>query len=140
MPAEPPRDGEGRVVPHDHAEILDDYHVIRHTVPNDLTPDGAGGLRLNSGAYSESSDGGMSVDCAELMLASGLNELAYVADRTHGAVKIRVGDLRALGLQVGFDPQAHNPHHCSVWGLGVKQRKKVARLQKVVLRKVQGET
>jgi hypothetical protein len=66
MHADPPRDGNGKILPHDHPEILETHHVIRHTTPNDLTFDlQTGKHRIASGAFSESSGGGMSVDIEE---------------------------------------------------------------------------
>lgn len=139
-PVAPPRDLAGIVQPHDHPDILSSQHLIRHTTPNDLTTDVETGVRrLASGAYSESSDGGMSVDIEEWMLADGLDPLHYVTDPTHGATRIKVGDLRALGFMVGWDPKLHNPHHAAVWGLtNSKRRTKVSRLAKRV-RKAEGE-
>src|SRR6266851_580057 len=105
MPAEPPRDPEGNIVPHDHPEILIEHHVIRHITPNDLHTEGTGWRRVASGAYSESSDkyGGMSVDIEEWMLADALQPLHYVAAETNGAVRLNVGVLRDAGFQVGWD-------------------------------------
>jgi len=40
MPKPPPRDQHGKIVPHDHPDILDDHHLIRHTTPQDLCDDG----------------------------------------------------------------------------------------------------
>jgi hypothetical protein len=118
MRCDPPRDLQGNIIPHDHAEILDDHHVIRHTNPNDLAfQQELGRWRLSSGAFSESSDGGMSVDIEEWMIADGLESLHYLTNPLEGAVRIRVGDLRQLGCQVGWDPDSGHPHHGSVWGI-----------------------
>jgi hypothetical protein len=144
MPSEPPRSSAGAVVPHDHPEILDEQHVIRHTVPHDLTnPDDSGQRRISSGAYSDSGDatGGMSVDIEEWMMAEGLTTLHYLTDTSHGAKRIKVGDLRALGLQVGWAPEPDNRHHALVWGISSSsRRKKVAKLPVATLRKTKGET
>jgi hypothetical protein len=127
MRAVPPRDREGKIVPHDHSEILKEHHVIRHTVPQDLCPD-SGKKRLSSGAFSESSGGGMSVYIEEWMRVDGLDPLHYITDQTHGAVRINVGELRRLGFQVGWDPDEGNPrphpHHGAVWGIGNGSRRK----------------
>src|ERR1700676_4926335 len=99
MPAAPPRDGNGDVTPHDHAEILDTHHVIRRTTPRDLYKEVDTVVsRVASGAYCESGDPpyGMSVDIEEWMAADGLGPMHYAVDATHGAVRIRVSDLRAL--------------------------------------------
>jgi hypothetical protein len=143
MPDEPPRDAEGKTLPHDHAEILAEHHVIRHITPNDLhTDQGTGVTRVASGAYSESSDahGGMSVDIEEWMAADGLEPLHYVADETHGAVRLNVAALRPLGFQVGWDPLPENPHHGAVWGIGngSARKRRIAREARTI-RKVTGE-
>jgi hypothetical protein len=140
MPAEPLRDANGKIIPHDHDEILDDDYVLRHIVPpHDLHPDPARGItRVSSGAYSESNEGGMSVDILRWMAEDGLNECDYLTDEM-GATKIKVGDLRALGCQVGWDPDSGHEHHGAVWGLKQTIRKKVARAA-ITVRKAAGET
>jgi hypothetical protein len=141
MPVDPPRDQQGRIVPHNHHEILNDHHVIRHTTPHDLCPgDVPGTQRLASGAYSESKDGGMSVDILEWMQADNLLPLHFVTDPAHGAVSIRVGDLRGLGLQVGWDPDGGHQYHGAVWGLrNSSRRRKVLKIA-VTIKKAAGET
>ncbi len=138
MPVDPLRDSNGKIVPHDHPEILDEHHVIRHTVPHDLCLD-AGMRRLSSGAFSESSDGGMSVDLEAWMRPDGLEPLHYVTDPTHGAVRLNVGELRKLGFQVGWDPDSGHNYHGAVWGIaGSKQRRLVQKVAATVKR-VEGE-
>ncbi|SRR6266481_6541901 len=140
-PAGPPRDEQQKVRPHNHADIPDTAHVIRHTVPTDVVPDGSTGLmRIASGAYTEGEGGGMSVDIEDWMIAEGLNPLHYVTDPTHGATRLKVGDLRALGLMVGWDPTSENPHHCAVWGIKQSSsfRRKIMRIA-TTLKKAQGE-
>ena len=140
MPKSPLRDQHGKILPHDHSEILDNHHVIRHTVPQDLCDDGDG-KRLNSGAFSESTGGGMSVDIEEWMRADGLDPLHYVTDPTHGAVRLRVGDLRKLGLKVGWDPDDAHRHHGAVWGIGNRPRRRRRVLEiATTLKKLDGET
>lgn len=141
MPLDPPRDLQGHILPHDHPEILDDHHVIRHTNPNDLAYDEEiGGWRLGSGAFSKSSDGGMSVDIEEWMIADGLSQLHYLMNPLEGAVRIRVGDLRQRGYQVGWDPDGGHPHHGSVWGNfnGSKNKRRLRALS-VTIKKTEGE-
>jgi hypothetical protein len=142
MPAAPLRDQDGKILPHDHPEILDDDYVIRHIVPlSDLHNDIVRKVtRVASGAYSESSDGGMSVDIQRWMFAAGLDDFHYLADETEGATLLRVGDLRAMGMQVGWDPDGGHAHHAAVWGItNSSQRRKIAKLA-VTLRKAEGET
>jgi hypothetical protein len=141
MPVDPPRDQQGKIVPHDHAEIFDTHHVIRHTTPHDLcSGDIPGTRRLSSGTYSESKDGGMSVDIVEWMVADQLDELHFLSDPTHGAVRIRVGDLRALDLKVGWDPDGGHKYHGAVWGVrSSSKRKRVANIA-VGVKKTDGES
>ncbi|WP_156439766.1 hypothetical protein [Bradyrhizobium valentinum] len=79
MPAPPLRDQDGKILTHDHPEILDDDYVLRHIVPpHDLHPDTDKGVtRVASGAYSESSDGGMSADILRWMAEDHLDECYY---------------------------------------------------------------
>ena len=82
----------------------------------------------------------MSVDLESWMVADGLDPLHYVKDPSTGARRIRVGALRALGLQVGWAPVAGNSHHGLVWGLDkTSRRKKVLGLAELI-RKAAGET
>jgi hypothetical protein len=140
MPEAPPTDQGGNTLPHDHPEISDDDYVIRFITPNDLHAEASGIVRVASGAYSESSDphGGMSVVHQGWCTAAAEDVMQFAKDRAFGAVRIKVGDLRALGFRVGYDPQPTNPHHCAVWGIG-SQRKKVQRLART-LKKCDGET
>jgi hypothetical protein len=140
MPKPPPRDQNGKIVPHDHADILDEHYVIRHTTPHDLSEDD-GGIRLTSGAFSESEGGGMSVDIEDWMKADGLDPTHYVTDPTHGAVRLKVGDLRRQNLKVGWDPDDAHPHHGSVWGIGNGSKRKRRVLEIATsLKRVEGET
>jgi hypothetical protein len=137
MSVDPLRDQHGIVIPHDHVDISDEHHVVRHTTPNDLHQIEK---RLISGAFSESTGGGMSVDIEEWMVADGLDPLHYVTNPDHGAVRISVGELRKLGLQVGWDPDGHHPHHAAVWGIGngSKRKRRVMALA-TTIRKATGE-
>jgi hypothetical protein len=143
MPADPPRDAAGNIEPHNHAEILDAHHVIRHITPDDLCEEADTGItRVSSGAYSESSDvnGGMSVDIEEWVLAANLDALHYIRDPSYGATRLNVGALRKAGFKVGWDPLPHNPHHGAVWGIGngSKRKRRVAKLA-TTIRKAMGE-
>ncbi len=66
----------------------------------------------------------MSVDIEEWMAADGLGPLHYVQEAAHGATRITVGELRAQGFRVGWDPRPDNPHHGAVWGIGNGSRRK----------------
>jgi hypothetical protein len=141
MPANPPRDEQGKIQPHDHAEILDDHHVIRFITPRDLFEEEDGRRRVASGAYSESSEGGMSVCIEEWMAAADLRPLHYLPHPSYGARRLLVGELRRLGFQVGWDPDGGHPHHGAVWGIGngSKKKRRVANIA-ALLKKADGES
>ena len=142
MPAAPLKDEFGKIVPHNHPDILDDHHLIRHIVPpHDLHPDPITKVvRVSSGAYSESGVGGMSVDILEWMVADGFYDLYYLSDEKEGATSLRVGDLRDLGLMVGWDPDGGHPQHGAVWGItNSSKRRRIAKLA-ITIKKAEGET
>jgi hypothetical protein len=138
MPSAPPRDGNGFILPHDHPEILDEHHVVRWIAPGDLHPaDGS----LTSGAFSESSDSGMSVEIEEWLTAAGLDLFTHLPNEEFGAVRLSVGQLRQLGFQVGWDPDTGHDQHGAVWGIGngSKRRRKIKAIAER-LRLAKGQT
>jgi hypothetical protein len=82
----------------------------------------------------------MSVDVEEWLIDAGLSPLHYVTDLSHGAVRIKVGDLREAGFKVGWDPDGGHPLHAAVWGIGngSKRKRRIAKLA-VTIRKAAGE-
>ena len=74
----------------------------------------------------------MSVDLGQSLEAGGLDEAAMVPVG-FGAVRLRVGRVRLIGLRVGSDPiseasSAHptgNPHHGQVWGVKTSYKRKL---------------
>lgn len=116
----------GHVVPHDHVDIGDDWIVIRRIQSVWLKDVTDGQIGLTTASFTESSEppGGMSIDILNLLEQAGLDAPSYVTQHPNRpyAVRFRVGDLRALGLQVGFDPLEEqppfpaNPFHGEVWG------------------------
>ena len=129
----PPRDAAGRVEPHDDPDISDDAYVVRYVHVSQLRPDEAGHRRLSSGAFSPSSKHhdpycSMSADLLDSMLKDGVAPSAWKRPERHAVVKLRVRDLRRLGLQVGSDPQTDNPYHVGVWGMKRQHRKQLHRL------------
>lgn len=115
----PPRDPDGTIVPHDHAEILAQDGIIRRISLQHVVANGAGGLRLSSMAFQASSggNGGMSVDLQREIEEAGRDARAYVTSPVWtGSVRFTAATLRALDYRVGFDPLATNPYHGEVWG------------------------
>jgi hypothetical protein len=124
----PPLDEAGRVVPHDHADIGDDWIVIRRIHAGWLKESTDGAIGLSTASFTESSEPprGMSVDLLNLIEEAGVDAKDFVTAMPNNphAVSFRVGDLRALGLTVGYHPLEEkppfpaNPFHCEVWGIG----------------------
>jgi hypothetical protein len=134
MPSDPQRDAQGKIVPHDHPEITDDSFIVRHINPREVH-EGC----VSSGAYTESKEGGMSVDIETWILTDGLPQLHYVS-AAEGARRIRVGDLRAEGMMVGWDPDGGHPHHGAVWHVPTSRsgRRKIHRMT-TLLKLAEGE-
>jgi hypothetical protein len=124
----PPADAEGVVTPHDHDGINANDRLIRRISHHYIVVKG-GGRRISSAAYQASTtNGGMSVDLDAQIREAGLDPLEYVNSPQHiGSVFLPVGQVRQLGLMVGFNPTKvpDNPYHGEVWGISTKglQRK-----------------
>lgn len=122
----PPLDEGGRVIPHDHAEILDDWVIVRRIRRDWLKEVTDGHIGISTAAFTESSEPpkGMSVDIESLISASDINPRELIVSASLPfAVKFNVGELRELGLKVGFDPIVAtsqfpaNPFHGEIWGV-----------------------
>ena len=131
----PPRDSDGRVVPHDDADILGDEYVLRYIVPDWLKPHSSlpGWRRLSSAAFSPSSKRydpyqGMSVDLLQPMLDAGLPPTGRKGQAHEAVVRLLVRDVREIGLQVGSDPLDTNPYHAAVWGVKEGARKRLMKV------------
>jgi hypothetical protein len=117
----PPRDANGKVLPHDHPEISNDDGVIRRVAPNQWVYDPKVlGRRVSTAVFRASTgpNSGMSVDLQKLIEEAGLNAKEFVATpRWNGAVRFTASELRGEGLLVGYDPiQGENEYHGEVWG------------------------
>ncbi|WP_129587732.1 hypothetical protein [Herbaspirillum robiniae] len=137
MPLTPPlRDDQGKVIPHDHPEILNDSGIIRRVHEEFVVtdPKARSGRRLSTSTLSASSgeNGGMSVDLEQLILEAGQVPADYVTTpRWIASVRFQAHQLRAAGFQIGYDPvpesptEQANPCHGQVWGnftKGVQKR------------------
>lgn len=100
------------------APLSSDTEVLRRIPPNNVkNPSG----RPNSWCFKpKKEENGLSVDVLEadntpdncILRASGtLGE-----DEEYGIVSLKVGDVRALGLDVMRDPLPDNPHHALIVG------------------------
>ena len=131
----PPRDSDGRVVPHDDTDIPEDAYVLRNIVPDWLKSDSKlpGRRRLSSAAFSPSSKArdpyqGMSVDLLQPMLDAGLPPTGGKGAKHEAVVRLRVGELRRIGLRIGPDPRDTNPFHAAVWGVKKGTKTKILKL------------
>lgn len=131
----PPRNSEGRVLPHDDADIPGDAYVLRYIIPDWLKahPSFPGRRRLSRAAFSPSSKRydpyqGMSVDLLQPMLDAGLPHTGRKSEKHEAVVRLRVQDLRDVGLQVGSDPLDSNPFHAGVWGVREAASKQLMKL------------
>ena len=133
MPLSPPRDAEG-VIPYDDPEILFDGYVVGRINPiaHVYTDENTGERRISTGAYNRTREprGGMSIDLGQELEAAGKG-LDAMIEPGFGAVRIRVGDIRGLGLWVGSDPIIpENPYHGQVWNYYKKAPRDLHRLDK----------
>jgi len=126
----PPRDADGKVIPHDHQDIGLTDGIIRRVSEQWIVTESDGTKRLSSMAFHPSSgpNGGMSVDLQAQIEEADLNCREFLLTTSPpyaGSVRFEAGALRGAGLQAGFDPQPSNPHHGQVWGNftdGMKKR------------------
>ena len=133
--ADPPRDEGGRVTPHDDRQsVPDDSFVLRSIPPIHLRQNQDGpGRYLSKAAFSPSSKQhdpyeGMSVDAGALLVEAGIPENERMLPGHEALVKIRAGDLRDLGCQIGPDPKIpENLYHAEVWDVRDNRRKAVKR-------------
>lgn len=129
----PPLDGNGEVLPHDHAGIVSFDGIIRRISPQHLVYDEKiQGNRLSSMAFSPSSGerGGLSVDLQRLIEQNGLDPATFVLSPPWiGALRFYAGALRAEGFIVGYHPVKDNDYHGEVWGNFSKAKKR--RLQEI---------
>jgi hypothetical protein len=126
----PPRDADGRVQPHDDADIPNEAYLVRYVHSTQLVADRSGLRRLSTGAFSRSSKSydfyqSMSADLLDLILKDGLSPMARMRPGHEAVVRLKIGDLRSVGLKVGHDPKPDNPYHVGVWGVGSQHRKKL---------------
>ena len=116
----PPRDCNGRIIPHDHKQILSEDVIIRRISTQQLVHDDkVGGLRPSSMAFKSSSgnNSSMSVDIEKLIIEADIDPRSYVISHPWiGAVYFLTQTIRDLELQVGFEPMERLPYHGGVWG------------------------
>lgn len=130
----PPKDNDGNVQPHDDYQTLPNDAWVVRKVQRRWIVSSDNGPRLSKGCFSGTSKDrdpyeGMSVEMLDRLLADELSARDRLDPDHVGAVALRVGDLRALGLKVGPDPgKAGDPYHANVWGVTKKIRKAILRV------------
>lgn len=114
----PPKDEQGSVTPHDHRGIADEDIVIRRISEEQLVEKNGRRVVSSIAFKGASSNGGMSVDIEKVIVALGHNPVEFVTTpRWIGSVRLVVGELRTLGLIVGYNPLPDNEAHGEVWGI-----------------------
>lgn len=115
-------------------EVSDDDFVLRR-IPNSAIHESQfvpGGRRVSSGAFSASSESvdpekGMSVDLLSILNSAGIdpaNSVNY-AETCEVVMKVKVSELRKLGLEVVSRPKPGNPAHCNVLNVKSSLRKSI---------------
>ena len=108
----PPRDAQGRVIPHDHVNIRNEDFLVRG-IPAAQIING----RISSGAFNSSTKNdpyfGLSVDLESLAGISPIQNFAC-------SVKFQTSVARNLKLLIGYDPISNpaegiNLAHCGIW-------------------------
>jgi hypothetical protein len=117
----PPKDDQGRTLPHDHLGIEDEDILLRGVSKQWLIPDGNGGTRISSALISSTSKKidpyeGLSVEIKKLLDDAGVDIYARFSAKYISVVSFLSQDFRAEGGLVGYDPLPDNPCHGAVWG------------------------
>lgn len=112
--------------PYDEVEIGPEDTIIRRIAPkyHVIWDENRGCHRVSSVAFSKSSgpNGGMSVDIEKLISEAGILPQVFVTTPVFtGSVCFPANAVRALDLQIGYDPivdvpnVTDNPFHGEVW-------------------------
>jgi hypothetical protein len=127
----PPRDETGRVIPHDHPDILPEDWIIRRISDEHIISDENGQRRISTVAFRASSEAGsgMSIDLQRDIEESGKIAVQFVTSpRWIGSVRFTAQQLRGEALMVGYNPlPPENPHHGEVWGQFPRSKQKKLR-------------
>jgi hypothetical protein len=114
------------VLPHDHAEILNEDDLIRRVSEEQIVTVG-GVRRISSIAFQPSGGpaGGMSIDIKRSIEEARIVVVDFVTTpRWIGSVMFAAAVPRGQNLQVGYDPLPDNSHHGEVWGTFSKAKSK----------------
>jgi hypothetical protein len=129
----PPTNAAGRVIPHNHEQLVEADVVIRRISPQWVVIEHDGRKRLSSQAFEASSDGtGVSLDIEKLIVEQGQQPAQYVTSTKHpAAISWPVGALRGgeADCFVGYDPLPENSAHGAAWP---KSKLKSNRSKKII--------
>ncbi len=126
-PTETPlKDGDGKIIPHDHPEIAGCQNVIRRVPEHWKVQRADGTYRLSSMAF-KSSKNEMSVDLEWWLQEDGIDPAGFViTPHWVAAILWRVQKVRELEFQVGYEPvqdgSYENAYHGEVWGKSCKKK------------------
>jgi hypothetical protein len=115
------------------AFVTDDDYVVRKIPTVQIHPASTPrSRRVSAGAFSKSSlavdpEQGMSGDLLSELEGNGIDtaDPAQYAGTFEVVVKVKVGDLRSLGLTVVRRPLDDNEAHCCVLGVTTRIREKI---------------
>jgi hypothetical protein len=138
----PPRDHDGRVIPHDHPGLANDHRVIRRISDEFIHKDKTTGrpVRVSTAALEPSSVDvdpycGLSVDLESFILAEGVDPKRHVTTpKFMYSIVLAVGSFRSLNFYVGYDPLDDNPYHGGVWQDAQRRSKLTRGVKKALLR------
>ena len=125
LPSSPPRDANGKVLEHDHDDILDEDGIIRRIDPNNhvvADPKSETGYRISSLLLKQT--GGVSVDLMRPMLEDNVDCEKFVTTPKYlGSIVLEAKALRSASFKIGYDPvpendpiDLENPYHGLLWG------------------------
>jgi hypothetical protein len=110
--------------------LSDEDYLIRKIPSTPHIVGTPGSRRISKSAFSASSplvdpEEGMSTNVERLILKNG--SLEDFAPEFPALGRIKVADVKALGLEPKFDPLPDDPTHCQVLGVKEGHRKKLMR-------------
>jgi hypothetical protein len=130
----PEKDEDGAVVPHDHAQILNEDIILKRVSQQHLVEVGDGLYRVSTAIFSQSSDKyrGSSINILKVIENLGEEVEAYCRRRgeTVGAIALTAGAIRDEEGLVGFEPLEDDLAHGEIWN--IKGKPKLRRLLKLV--------
>ena len=108
------------VDPYDDEELIQNQDfIIRKISEQYIVPNGSGGHKISTMAFSPSSldkGGGMSVDLLAMIEDAGIDAVEHVTCPVFFAsLKFQAAVAREADLMVGYEAEDDNPYHGEVW-------------------------